>query len=74
MTASANDGRLAQVDRYWQVAREVCTQKQFRLLELRERHGHSLRQTSLAVGVSVSTVRSQIQAAHHRIAKKIEMQ
>ena len=30
-------------DLYWTTAREVCTQKQLRMLELRERYGFSLR-------------------------------
>lgn len=71
MTRRADPGTLTGLD-YWQVAREVCTPRQLELLELRERQGHSLRSTSLAAGVSVSTVRSQIHAAHHRIAKKIQ--
>ena len=52
---------------YWQVAAKVCTAKQLHLLQLRERHGLSLRTISLATGSSLSTGRGHLDAAHRRI-------
>ncbi len=52
---------------YWRVARQVCTPKQLRILELRDHHGLSWRQISLAVGVTVPTVRQHYQAAAQRV-------
>lgn len=54
-------------DRYWQTAQTVCTPKQLRILELRERHGFSLRHTAHACDISIRTVRVQIESAHHKI-------
>jgi DNA-directed RNA polymerase specialized sigma24 family protein len=58
-------------DPYWVTARAVCTEKQLRVLELRELHGLSLRQISWTCRISVRTVRDQLDAAHLRIQKEI---
>jgi DNA-directed RNA polymerase specialized sigma24 family protein len=55
------------VSEYWAAAREVLTDKQFRILELRDRHGFSLRQIAHATGVGVPTVRSSLAAARHKL-------
>jgi hypothetical protein len=57
---------------YWEIAAKVCTPKQLNILELHERDGLSLRSTALACGLSVSTVRGQLDAAHLRVAKALE--
>lgn len=59
------------VDLYWQVAREVCTEKQLRVLELREKHGFSLRQIALACDTSHSNVVGHLEAAHRNINKAL---
>jgi hypothetical protein len=48
-------------------AMAVCTEKQIAVLELRGRHGFSLRGIALATGSSLSTVRGHLDAAHWRI-------
>lgn len=57
---------------YWTIAAKVCTPKQLRVLELRERHGFSLRTTALATRSSISTVRGHLDAAHRRIDLALE--
>lgn len=52
------------------VAARVCTQKQFEVWKLRDR-GLSLRQIALGVGVSVSTVRTQLFEADRKIAAEL---
>jgi len=54
-------------DRYWVTVRQVCTDKQIRILELRELHGFSLRVIALMTGSSLSTVRGHLDAGHRRI-------
>jgi DNA-directed RNA polymerase specialized sigma24 family protein len=61
-------------DLYWQTARAVCTEKQLRVLELRERHGFSLRTIALATGSALWTVRDHVDAAHRRIYNALEEQ
>lgn len=56
---------------WWDVAGRVCTAKQLRILELRERHGFSLTQIAYATRLSVSTVRSQLRAAYHNIDQEL---
>jgi DNA-directed RNA polymerase specialized sigma24 family protein len=58
-------------DPYWQTAHNVCTAKQLRMLELRERYGFSLRGIALATGSSLSTVRGHLEAAHRRIDRAL---
>lgn len=53
---------------YWQTAERVCTPKQLRVLELRDRHGFSLRTISLTTGQSVWTVRTHLERARQQIA------
>lgn len=59
-------------DPFWQTAREVCTAKQLRVLELRERHGFSLRQVALACDISLGTVRVHLEAAHRNVHKALK--
>ena len=58
-------------DPFWDTAREVCTEKQLRVLTLREKHGFSLRQIALACDISLSMVRDHLAAAHHNIDKAL---
>jgi DNA-directed RNA polymerase specialized sigma24 family protein len=58
-------------DLYWTTALNVCTVKQLRTLELRERYGFSLRGIALATGTSLSTVRGHPDAAHRRIDRAL---
>ena len=44
-----------------------CTKKQLAVLELRYQSGFSLRQIALALDLSVSTVRTHLQAADRRV-------
>lgn len=60
------------MDEYWQTAGEVCTAKQLRVLELREKHGFSLRQIALACDISLGTVRIHLEAAHRNIHKALK--
>lgn len=61
MTARSTD------DLFWTTAREACTAKQLRVLELRVHYGLSLRTVALATGSSLSTVRGHLDAAYRRI-------
>jgi DNA-directed RNA polymerase specialized sigma24 family protein len=56
----------------WQVAGDVLTDKQLRILELRERHGFSWRQIAYMVNVDVSTVRGHYNAAIRKIHNHLE--
>jgi DNA-directed RNA polymerase specialized sigma24 family protein len=58
-------------DLYWTTAQNVCTAKQLRMLELRERYGFSLRGIALATGSSLSTVSGHLEAAHRRIDRAL---
>lgn len=52
---------------FWETAGIVCTAKQLRVLELRDRHGFSLSLISLTTRVSIRTVRNQLDAARQKI-------
>jgi DNA-directed RNA polymerase specialized sigma24 family protein len=56
---------------YWDTARNVCTPKQYDMLELRKRHGLSLRTIALATGSSLSTVRGHLEGARRRIDRAL---
>lgn len=57
---------LSEAD-YWKTAGEVCTEKELETLRLSRRHGMSLRSISLALDVSVSTVRQRLANADRKI-------
>lgn len=59
-------------EHYWRTARRVLTAKQLRVLELRERHGFSLRQIGWTCGISIRTVREQLDRAHQLISLHLE--
>jgi len=58
-------------DPYWDIAAEVCTEKQLRVLELKEKHGFSLRQIALTCDIAVGTVRVHLEAAYRNIHKAL---
>ncbi len=58
-------------DLYWQTAQQACTAKQFEVLELRERHGFSLRQIAYALDRDMGTVRVHLDAAHRNIHRAL---
>lgn len=57
---------------YWAVAREVCTEKQLRVLELRERRGMSLYAIGHALDLSPSTVRGHLRDATRKVRRALE--
>lgn len=59
------------MDTYWMTAEAVCTAKQLRVLELREKHGFSLRQIALTCDIDPGTVRVHLDAAHRNIHKAL---
>jgi len=56
---------------YWQAARQVCTPRQLRVLELRERHRLSLRDIAHAEQLSPWTVRDHLEAAYRRVSQEL---
>lgn len=57
---------------FWRIAREVCTTKQFRVLELRDRHGMSWSQVAGALGIGEPTARGHLRAAYHALEKHFD--
>ena len=51
----------------WELAREACTEKQFQVFELRERHGMSIYGIALALDIDPSTVRGHLRAATRKV-------
>jgi transcriptional regulator len=47
----------------WKIASQVCTEKQLRVLELRERHSFSWRQIAAMTDTDYSNVRGHYNAA-----------
>lgn len=60
----------------WAVAREpgVLTEKQLRILEMRERRGMSWNEISLTLDISRSGVRQHHRAATRRLARRLEQE
>jgi DNA-binding NarL/FixJ family response regulator len=56
----------------WEVAREVCTERQLRVLELHERHGESIYQIGFMMDLSPSTVRGHLRAATRNVRRAVE--
>jgi DNA-directed RNA polymerase specialized sigma24 family protein len=52
----------------WELAKQTLTQKELYAYELRHRHQLSLRQISLALGVSLSTTRDRLDNADRKMA------
>ena len=57
---------------YWQVARDVCTPKQLRILELRDKHNMSWRQIESAVGVRIPTLKAHYRAAAFKVRSTLK--
>jgi len=58
----------------WKVAAATLTAKQLHVYELTHRHNLSLRQISLALDISVSTVRTHLEAANRKMAAALRKQ
>lgn len=59
---------------FWEVAGEVCTEKQLRVLRLREQHGASVYQISYMLDLSPSTVRGHLAAAARNLRRGLANQ
>lgn len=57
--------------REWEIAGEICTDKQLRVLDLRRR-GWSYRRCALFLDVDEATIRGHVQRAERRIALALE--
>lgn len=53
--------------RYWDLARQVCTDRQFEILELAYRFGFAQRTIAAQLDVSHSTVRSTLRRATQKV-------
>lgn len=60
------------IEDYWAVAKDVLTDRQYRVLELRERQCHSWRNIGYIIGLDPSTVRGHHQAAVRRLSDHYE--
>lgn len=56
-------------DEFWKLAREVCTDRQLRALELREKHGASLYQIGYMMDLHPSTIRGHLRAASRNLRR-----
>lgn len=52
---------------YWQLATQVCTPKQLRVLELREKHHFGWERIADTIGITSTTVRGHYKAATKNI-------
>lgn len=57
---------------FWGLARELLTEKQFRVLELRDRYGMSWSQVAGALGIGEPTARGHLRAAYHALGKHFD--
>jgi DNA-binding CsgD family transcriptional regulator len=58
----------------WKVAAAELTPKQLHVYELTHRHRLSLRQISLALDISVSTVRTHLESADRKMSAALRRQ
>ncbi len=65
-------GTLPARDDIFLIAENVCTPLQFRVLELRERHGFTWNQIAAATGGHPSTIRGHHRSAIRRLAIYLE--
>ncbi len=65
-------GTLPARDDIFEIAAEVCTPLQLRVLTLRERHGFTWNQIAAATGGHPSTVRGHHKSAIRRLAIYLE--
>ena len=56
----------------WEVAREACTERQFRIFELHEKQQLSVYSIALALDLSPSTVRTHLRAAERNVRRALE--
>lgn len=55
----------------WELAKNVLTEKQFQVLELRERHGFSWPQISYALDIEISTARGLMFRATRNLGRAL---
>jgi DNA-binding CsgD family transcriptional regulator len=58
-------------DEFWKLAADVCTPKQLRVLELKEKHGASIYQIGYMTDLHPSTVRGHLRAAARNIRRAL---
>lgn len=59
---------------FWKLAGQVCTERQIRVLELREKHGASIYQMAYMLDLSPSTVRGHLRAGTRNLRRAVENQ
>lgn len=70
---SANLGRpLTLTADVWVIAADACTDRQLRVLELRERHGMSWHMIALTMDLGHATVRGHYRAAVHNVNRAVQ--
>jgi transcriptional regulator len=56
----------------WQLAAQVCTERQLLILTLREKHGYSWNQIAITTNLTRATVRGHHQAATKNVYDALE--